>query len=567
MKKFLCSLTLALAFVLTLTVFPGVSSAKSFDIEKFTIDAQLKEDGLVDVNEELTYRFSGSFNGITRAIYPKRGSVIRDVRASENGKELAVEDTSGDLKIHRKAKDETVTIQLTYTIDGGVMAYSDMADFYWPFFDDRNETEFDDVTITVRPPAPTQDLIVFGYDAALTEPVVKPDGTVIFHLGKVPSEKNADIRVGYDMDIFPAIVDPLGTNIRPTLLAEKEKLDAKLVRYHRMHEAGKVAAPIVFVLGTGVFAGFLLFMRRRKNERQREAAEQYPDPYFVPDQVMSLPATIDFTNSVTEPESLQTAALLDLMRKGNIEREGDQGFRLLCRKTDQEHERLLLEWLFDKTGDGAVFRFSDLDVLAGKHRAAMKAAKAYDDARTEWRNAVTKEVHEAGVHGSSLRYTFISVAAGLLLVPPMIVFVVYGLPWWLAGFIPLSLLFIVTGIFNQPYSVKGYGIRKQWRSFAERMPHMSESDFTDRLDEDQKRAVIYAVGTNTFKTEQMDALQNSPMFQQNPNVLSYFVLASLSAQQFTRADTAVAQHVSSSSSSSSSGGGGTGGGGGGAGAF
>ncbi|GKV70154.1 hypothetical protein NCCP2716_26520 [Sporosarcina sp. NCCP-2716] len=562
MKKLISGLLILTMFL----ALPTAVSAKSFEIDAFTIDAQLEENGQVHVKEELTYRFSGSFNGITRAIYPKKGSEIRDVQASENGRELSVERAGGDYRVHRKAKDETVTIQLTYTIVGGVAAYTDMADFYWPFFDDRNETEFKDVTVTVHPPAPTADVIAFGYDAALTAPAVEPDGTVIFRLGKVPSEQNADIRVGMGMAVFPAMKEPSSSEIRPVLLAEKEKLDAKMARYERMHEAGKTAAPIVFVLGAAVFAALLSFMRRRKKERKREAAEQYPDPYFVPDQVMSLPATIDFTSAITEPESLLTSALLDLIRKGNIEREGDEGFRLRSRDVDHEHERLLLEWLFDKTGDGQVFRFSDLDVLGGKQNAAMKAAEAYDEARTEWRNAVSEEVKEAGVSGSSLKYALVSIAAGLLLVPPMIVFAVYGLPWWLAGFIPLSLLLIMTGIFNQPYSVKGYGVRNQWKSFAERMPRMTESDFSDRLDDDQKRAVIYAVGTNTFEKEKRDAMMQYPLFQSNPNMLAYFMLAEVSARQFTRADTAVAQHVSSSSSSGSSGGG-TGGGGGGAGAF
>ncbi|WJY27268.1 DUF2207 domain-containing protein [Sporosarcina trichiuri] len=564
MKKLMSGLLVLVLFMM----LPAAVSAKSFDIEGFDIDAQLEENGQVHVTEELTYRFSGSFNGITRAIYPKKGSTIKGLEASENGTELTVEGGAGDYKIHRKAKDETVKIQLTYTIAGGVRGYSDMADFNWPFFDDRNETAFQDVSITIHPPAavPAGDVIAFGYDAALAEPVIDQDGTVTFRLGKIPSEKNADIRVGYPAGLFPALSTSSAAVIGPELLKEKEQQEAKLARFEKFEEIGRTAAPVTLGIGIAIFAALLVNMGRRKKDRIKEAEDTYPDPYFVPEQEMSLPATLKFTQDLAKPESLQTAALLDLMRKGYIARDGEDGFRMLSRATDHEHERLLLEWLFDDLGDGETFRFSDMDVFSGKNKAAEKAAAAYSKAQSEWNAAVSKEVSEAGLKEKAPVYAWMSILAGLVLIPLMIGYAYYGHPWWLLGFIPLVLLLIVTGIFNRPYTVKGYGIRRQWKSFAERMPHMTEADFSDRLDDEQQRAVIYAVGTNDFKKEDMTGLEAAPLFSQNPAVLPYFVIAGITAQQFTHADNAVAHYVSTSSGGGG-GGGGAGGGGGGAGAF
>src|SRR5690606_32620204 len=121
------------------------------DIEKTDIHAYLQMDGNVQVEEIHTYAFDGEFNGITRTLIAKKGTQIQDVKASENGTALDVEQEDNLYKIYRGGADETVTIHLTYTIKDGVEVYSDMGQFYWPFFDQNNESAYHNLDIYIHP--------------------------------------------------------------------------------------------------------------------------------------------------------------------------------------------------------------------------------------------------------------------------------------------------------------------------------------------------------------------------------------------------------------------------------
>ncbi len=105
-----------------------------FSITNTEINAYLQENGDVQVQEQHTYRFEGDFNGITRSIIPKEQTKIEGFQAFENGKPLEVELEENVYKVYRSGSDQKILIDLTYTITNGVEVYTDLAQFYWPFF-------------------------------------------------------------------------------------------------------------------------------------------------------------------------------------------------------------------------------------------------------------------------------------------------------------------------------------------------------------------------------------------------------------------------------------------------
>ena len=144
------------------------------------MDAFLQENGDVQVEETHTYEFDGEFNGITREVVPKEGAAISKFTATENGQPLRVEKEDDLYKVHRKGADETITVTLQYTIKNGMEIYQDVAQFYWPFFDERNESSYENLTITIHPPKPTDDVIAFGYDEATNKETIQEDGAAVF---------------------------------------------------------------------------------------------------------------------------------------------------------------------------------------------------------------------------------------------------------------------------------------------------------------------------------------------------------------------------------------------------
>src|SRR5699024_9227995 len=104
-------------FFIVMFIIPTHAFAVDYSIENMQIHAFLQENGDVHVTEEQTYQFDEKFNGITRTLIPKKNTTITDVEATEQDKSLEVEQEDDLYKIHRSGKDETATIQLSYTIE------------------------------------------------------------------------------------------------------------------------------------------------------------------------------------------------------------------------------------------------------------------------------------------------------------------------------------------------------------------------------------------------------------------------------------------------------------------
>src|SRR5690606_23032376 len=65
--------------------------------------------------------------------------------------------------------------------------------------------------IFIYPPVETKNVIAYGYDEALGTAKVLPDGSVHFKMVEVPDGKNGDIRVAYDVALFPTA--PIKSNM------------------------------------------------------------------------------------------------------------------------------------------------------------------------------------------------------------------------------------------------------------------------------------------------------------------------------------------------------------------
>lgn len=181
MKKTFGFLFIAMATLL----FPLQVFAVDFSINQSDIHAYLKENGSVQVRETHTYEFDGKFNGIIRSLIPQDGTSITNFEATENGSPLKMEQEGETYKIYRTGKNEMITIELSYLIENGIEVYSDMAQFYWPFFDTSNESDYENLTIYVHPPQETDDAIAIGYDEAEGTEHMEDNGTVIFQMGMV----------------------------------------------------------------------------------------------------------------------------------------------------------------------------------------------------------------------------------------------------------------------------------------------------------------------------------------------------------------------------------------------
>ncbi|WP_273851153.1 DUF2207 domain-containing protein [Guptibacillus spartinae] len=518
--------------------------AVDFSIESTDITAELRQDGQVDVTETHTYQFDGDFNGITRTLIPKENATIKNVQASENGAKLKVK-KEGDLyKVYRGGSDETVTVDLTYTISQGVERFEDVAQFYHPFFDDSNEATYEKMTITVVPPEPAEVKAAFGYDEAYDTVESIDNGTVVFRLGEVQSEEKGDIRVAYDASLFPEASLTAEKPMLDQILAEKERMDAEVAAKIAAKEKWSSAAPVIVGVLLLTAVGLIVQAIWRKRQTGFEVERQLNSNGRFPDTNMSLPAMLLFTAGSLKTSTV-IASLLELERKGKIKKVSDEEFELISRKTDYEHETRLIEWLFDDIASSTTFHIDDLE----RYVEEKKNHEKYQRSFSMWKEAVRKEYKQNNLTEKAVKTRWVSGIAGLVSFISIILFAYHGLFLWMFSSTLLFVFFLIFAIAYRPLNEEG-------RRVKEELTPLKLSDEWKSWDkEEQVPALLYQIGAGKRKMSAYAAPNNDWMV--------YLLLAETFQSGFDQAD----QHTAVSAAGSAGGGTGAGGGGGGSGAF
>ncbi|WP_217587821.1 DUF2207 domain-containing protein [Lentibacillus saliphilus] len=561
MKK----ITLVLFVLLGLFVFPLKVHAVDYTIEKTDIHAYLQTNGDVKVEEMHTYEFDGEFNGITRTLIPKDSTQILDVQATENGSQLKVVQEDNLYKVYRGGTDETITVQLTYTIKNGVDLYTDMAQLYWPFFDESNESDYENLNVYVHPPEPVGDVVFLGYDAAWETGEADSSGVVHFNMGYVNSGTNGDVRVAYDQALFSGA--PLAANrtIRDDIVADKEQIEADKAAFQQRKNMLDQLAPYVLA-GFGLYLIILILRARiQKHNVNLEVDRQFVADFFVPKLEISMPATIQYMKGVTVKMADVSAALLDLVRQGYVERVDDETFKLINRQVTHDHEHLLINWLFGRVGNGQTFSFNDLE----RYTNLKTNHEQFRDDLRLWRQAIQGEVKQAELYQNKTGYRWFIALSSLLLLPLAVTFIIYDLLLWMLIALLLMGVLIVFAVAHNPRTVKGMYIKRQWDSFKETFSEITPDQWEDWHDDDQKRAFIYGVGSSDKvimdKNEAFVEQYAGPRTSYS-DMYTFLLIASLANMHFGKADTVAAATISSSGGTPG-GGAGVGGGGGGSGAF
>lgn len=564
---------LFLGMIVALFLLPNEGLAVEYSITDVKIDAYLQENGNVKVKETHTYSFDGDFNGITREIIPKEGTNIPKLKAQEKGKSLKVEKEDGLYKIYRKGSDETITVDLMYTIKNGVDVYSDVAEFYWPFFDERNESSYENLLVTIHPPKATENPIAFGYDEAFQTEKIESDGSVSFHFGEVPSEENGDIRVAYDATLFPSAAVTANQPMKAEILQAKQELkDEAAAREKNKEKVGAVAGvliPIFTLFLVVIMLGSYLTARMKKAAVKREERPSF----FVPKQTMSLPATIFYTNGYQSAAEGMAAAFLDLVRQGYVIKIEDDLFKLSgLNHGIIEHERVLIDFLFGKVGRNGNFRFSNL-VAYTKNKNNHETFRSF---QTKWTQAVYQEIKEVGLYEKKTRFRLLIGLSNIILLPFFVLLPMYDLFGWFAAALILFVTGLFFAIFYKPKSWDGLVVSYEWRMLKEGLRSVSEAEWSGLPEDDRMRAYLYGIGTkdksfseNKQLVESFKAPESERPGFDGPyypaEMSTIFIYSSIASSSFQSAHTETQANVSSSSSPS--GGGGVGGGGGGSGAF
>lgn len=559
-----------LLLFLFLLFIPNAVFAVDYSIELMKIEVQLDKKGNAFVTETQTYHFESSFNGISRTLQAKDNTRIIDYKAQENNEPLEVEFEEGTYKIYRSGKEgETVTIISTYTIEDAVELYNDAGQFAWSFFDSSNPSSYENVEIIIRPPGKTKDALVIGYNYAEDKETIQEDGAVHFKIGYLASESYADVQVAFDRDLFTGVTRIEEGSIKSQISYEVEKREKERQDFLVHQKRLESLAP--YVLGGFFILLVLLFLntRRRKRDTLLEMTRSYTEPYFAPDKIMSIPATI-FYNSrkYINYSELIGVALLDLVRQGYVRQTDEEAFEVVHKDAELEHERFLIDWLFYKVDKEGVFTIEALKDYANNE----ESADLYQEDYTRWLNLVRKEIKESELTKDVLNFKIGLAVMATMLVGAGILYMLYDLiiPMW--GSFALAILYGTFAAFYRPKTVKGKKVERDWEQFLQKYLQFEDQDWASLQDDEQRRAFLYSAGAkhDKIKDKNNEWLNRELEKVYDATDPMYFLVSSMIFTDYFRSAYTSAAEASSSGLSPTNftgGGGGIGGSGGGSGAF
>lgn len=454
------------------------SIAKSYSIDQVKIHAELFADGRLKIEEARTYKFRGRFSWADyRLPLDKVGTVedfvlmegerlFESAESKEPGTyEIQASDAELYVKWYYKARNETRTFTLSYTIRDVATVYDDIAEFYFKFIGEANRKQIRNVRITIMLPQPADTTRVKAWaHGPLWGEIQFEAGDLKMFVSPLPPETFWEARVLLPRDWLPAARNRKPKQVRQAIVAEEEELarraneerERAAVRLRQKKENEKKAWPIAIAL---VGVAFLAWGRTySKYGRGFDVPYRNKIDSAIPDDLSPTLASYLYYQKQVYGAALMTT-LLNLARRGylKIEQHPPEGYakKKKSRKntftltlenpqwrqsTDlMDFEKELLTFVFDDLGNRREsFDFSEFKKNRKKVRKWFpkweKLVKGHYEGRPYWDKASIKGTIIASVVSVCI------VALGVLVI------VIWGTPGILAivgGAVCLGLSFTI----------------------------------------------------------------------------------------------------------------------------
>lgn len=319
MRKYLVIFCLPIV-ILLFTVLP-VSADRSFTIDQVTIDAQIDEEGIMNVFELYTYTFDGSFEGVTRSI----GSDIREFRAyllennhldftdiPSNAEPLSVEKEDQTYKVYSEAHDETKYVLYHYQVYNSVKKYSDIAEITYDFFDHTNKTDISDLSIVYSTPKKTISDRTHVFSRADSGEFLMKENNIHYQNNLLKAGDRTRIHLIFPAEELSGMDLTKEKNMYDKILAEEQEY---IDRLENLNQKMNQLMPIVWILiigliTVGTFVKFIHPNRYRGHKDNDELLQllEKTDPLMV--------SYLDKNARFTDHSII--AELFSLRRKGII---------------------------------------------------------------------------------------------------------------------------------------------------------------------------------------------------------------------------------------------------------
>lgn len=210
------------ALMFLLIVFPGNQALadKSYKMENVSIVADLSADGSMAVSEARTYRFKGRFKFAYRTFPLDSRISYEDFQVSENGQPYLLADSKEpgtytvitddqeiEVRWYYRARSETRTFVVDYSVIGAVERFRDGAVLYYKFVGDDFRKYTKNLEITVNPPEPVDQWKIrqWAHGPLWGSSATSSQGVVSAICENLPKKQFFELRILYPAEIFTEV--------------------------------------------------------------------------------------------------------------------------------------------------------------------------------------------------------------------------------------------------------------------------------------------------------------------------------------------------------------------------
>jgi len=477
----------ALLAALALALLAPRAEAKSFSFPVVSIAATVLPNGDMQVVEDRTFAFHGSYHWAEYTLPPTPGVTIRDFAIREGNTIYQQSDSQSagtvawnalngglDARWYYSASNEQRTFTISYTVEGAAVAHPDAAELYWKFIGTgwAPGTDSVRVLITLPPGAQKSELRAWAHGSLWGNIAIEDGQHITLALEQLPGNTWVEARVIFPNrlltnprrrsrdDIIPYALSQeqeWAGEANATRARARDELTDSRVDLSRRITLVRYLLPLAAVILVLVIVAWVTAFNRYGKEHRPDFDGMYfreAVPGYTPAQAAML------LQWGAVPDQAITATMLDLIRRGVIAVEMRSEVRpvllgLLGEKlkrsyvfTRRDHtdaaaragalsasEKYLMEEWFDTMGDGTKVSLDDLLEYAKAHRMDV-----YNDFK-EWKRLVQLENTMQITERPSETAMGLTVAGGILLLVVTAGLGAIGLP--VAGVLPYGIPIVV----------------------------------------------------------------------------------------------------------------------------
>lgn len=370
MRKLITAMILVLSFFILVAC--SENEERSFSIDEVAIDAQIDQEGIIHVRELYTYTFDGVFEGMTRSIdsdvnqfkaYGIDGQTADPTISLENLEPLTTEKEDSTWKIYSSSKDETKQVLYSYTIEGSVKKYQDIAVLTYSFFDESNETDLNNVEIMIHTPENmvNEEHTHFFLHDDMDGELVAAESHLVYTNELLAAGDRSEIRLIFPADELSDMEVTKNKQMEDKILSAElelieraEHLDQNM---EKMVPVISLFIAIVIILGVVMFRIHPNRYRGNKNVDEFTQLLEETDPLFV--SYLNLNGYLQDNSVIAALFSLKQRQMITLEEVASTIDQDETTFRFTWKKDARNVDTAdgyLREWLFTESDeDGAYF--------------------------------------------------------------------------------------------------------------------------------------------------------------------------------------------------------------------